>query len=189
MLEPTHDRVTNNLDTVPSDEIKGADLAETTLDSVLRYLPKIVASDDTVWTRPVPWGNDCPVAYTVYDSDSDLGVRIAERFLGEGRTAVVPQLAALASIVSPLLRIREWADAGIDSLRVVLNAKTWEQPSHVLWQIVRTVDWMPEIAFTTTDSRTVPGIQFADVAANARRRRIREGRCVAASNTVDSLRL
>jgi hypothetical protein len=189
ILEPTRDRVSNSIDAVPSGEIKGAELTEATLDSVLRYFPKVVDSDDTVWTKSVPWENDRSFAYTVYDSDSDIGVQIAERFFGEGRRNVSPQLVGLASVVSPLLRIRRQTAVSIDSLHVVLDAKTWERPGHVLRNLVRAVDWTPRITFETVDSERTPGIQFSDIAANARRRRLLDGRCIPASNTVDSLRL
>lgn len=189
VLEPTRNRVSNAIGGIPGGEIRGSDMGETTLDSVLRYFPKVLGEDDSVRTHPVPWATDCPVAYTVYDSDGDINDRLTETYLGEGRSKEPAQLVGLASVVSPLLCLLERMSAEVESSHVVLDAKTWERPSHTLRTMLDGIERAPECRFVTRDSRTIPGIQFADVAANARRRRLYRGKCVVGSNTVDSLRL
>lgn len=156
-------------------ELKGERMETSTLHSIFQYIPAAVADDETVHTYNLPWGRNQPVGYTIYDADSDLGKRVSENYLGETSSGTTPQLLALVSIVSPLLRMEGPDHAPIESRHVVLDATTWEQPRFKLRGLLNTIDWAPEIHLETRQSHTTPGIQLADLAAHFRRRYLIDG--------------
>lgn len=147
----------------------------TTLHSIFWHIPNAVADDETVHTYNLPWGSDQPVVYTIYDADSDLGKKVSENYLGESRSGTTPQLLALVSIVSPLLRMEGPDHAPIESRHVVLDSTTWERPRFKLGSLLDGIDWAPEIHLETRQSHTIPGIQLADLAAHFRRRYLLDG--------------
>ena len=156
-------------------ELKGEDMDTDTLHSIFQYIPIVVANDETVHTYNLPWGRNQPVGYTIYDADSDLGKRISENYFGEARSGITPQLLALVSIVSPLLRMEGPDHAPIESRHVILDGTTWEKPRFKLRGLLDGIDWAPEIHLETRQSHTVPGIQLADLAAHFRRRYLLDG--------------
>lgn len=181
VLRPTKNRISDNVvfdgdGPSPGRELKGARLSESKLDSTFAYMRNILRMDGTINSRDAPW-NDFPIAYTVYDSDSDVGRGITERHLGEGRSQMSSQLIGLASITSPILRLGEQIAPSIDSYQIVLDAATWDRPSARLESIVGSLGWAPSVSFETRDSERVPGIQLADIAAYSRRKRLRDGSC------------
>lgn len=146
-----------------------------TLRSLFWQIPNVVADDETVDIYNLPWGRDQPVGYTIYEADSDLGKRASEDFLGEARAGTTPQLLALISLVSPLLRMEAPAHAPIQSRHVILDATTWEKPRFKIRSLLDQIDWAPEIRLETRKSHTIPGIQLADLAAHFRRRYLIDG--------------
>lgn len=175
ILKPTKRRIASNVLHDDSAEVKGADVDEGTLSTLLRYMENVLMDDQSIDLYNFPWTSRFPIAYTFYDSDSDVGTRIAEKHLGESARGTTPQLIALASVVSPLLRIEDQVAGSIESYHVVLDATTWERPRYTLSMIIESIDWSPDVNFVTRDSKAVPGLQLADVGANARRRRLRNG--------------
>lgn len=176
VLKPTVRRLKADvLGSEKQGEIKGEKLDTSTLDSIFRYIPAAVTRDETLHTYNLPWGRNQPVGYTIYESDSDLGKCVSETYLGESRSGTTPQLLALISVVSPLLRMKGPDHAPIESRHVVLDATTWERPRFKLSTLLDGIDWVPEIQFETRRSHSVPGIQLADVAAHFRRRYLMDG--------------
>jgi len=176
VLKPTIRRLKANvLDDEERGELKGERLDTGTLRSIFWRIPPIVAEDGTIDVYNLPWGRDQPVGYTIYDSDSDLGKRVSESYLGETRSGTTPQLLALVSLVSPLLRMDGADHAPIESRSVILDATTWERPRFKLSRLLDGIDWAPEIHLETRRSHTVPGIQLADLAAHFRRRYLMDG--------------
>jgi hypothetical protein len=172
----------------PGRELKGAMLTETKLNSTFAYMRNIVDRDKTINTGNYPW-QDFPVAYTVYDSDSDIGQGISEQYLGEGRSQTPAQLIGLASIISPALRIGHQISSSIEGYQIVLDAETWERPRVQLESIIQSIEWAPSVNFTIRDSEQTPGIQLADIAAYARRKRLQDGECHDAMRYLNKLLL
>lgn len=189
VLEPTVNRLSNNFTSVPSGELKGEKLRDSTLDSVLVYLQNVVKVDKTIARRAVPWKSGKSIAYTIYDSDSDIGLGLNEQYFGEGKAKTTAQLVGLASLISPLFRISTHTNYTIDSHHVILDATTWERASYKLSTIISSIDWCPDVQFVTKDSSNIPGIQLADIAAYARRRYLRSGDCQKGAQAIDNLRL
>lgn len=155
-------------------ELKGEKIADV-LEEVFYSLPSILREDDSINLYNLPWSNtrsngEAAVGYTIYESEGDLGLSITRDHLGESGSGTTPQLIALASVISPLLRIEGPEHARIDRRHVILDDTTWEQPRHKLSSFVGSIDWSPEISFETRKSHAAPGIQLADIAAYYRRR-------------------
>lgn len=193
ILRPTKNRISDNVvfDTdgaSPGREIKGSMVSEAKLNSIFAYMRNVVDRDKTIDTRNYPWEN-FPVAFTVYDSDSDVGRGVSRQYLGESRSQMPPQLFGLSSVISPALRIGEQISSSIDGYRVILDAETWERPRAQLESVVRSIDWAPSVEFSIRDSERTPGIQLADLAAHSRRKRLREGVCHEAMRYLNKLLL
>jgi hypothetical protein len=156
-------------------ELKGEEIDTSTLRSIFWRIPDIVTDDATVDIYNLPWGRDQPVGYTIYDADSDLGKKVSENYLGETRSGTTPQLLALVSLVSLLLRMEGPDHAPIESRHVILDATTWENPRFKLRGFLDGIDWAPEIHLETRRSHTTPGIQLADLAAHFRRQYLVDG--------------
>ncbi|PGF15605.1 hypothetical protein CP556_05355 [Natrinema sp. CBA1119] len=151
-------------------------LDESTLNSTFAYMRNIFDQDQTIDTQDYPW-TDFPVAYTIYDSDSDIGRGLAQQYFGQGRSQTPAQLIGLSSIISPVLRLGDQISASIERYRRVLDAETWVRPRSQLESIVQSLDWVPAVDFTIRDSEQTPGIQLADIAAYSRRKRLQDGDC------------
>lgn len=172
ILKPTVRRIQADIVGEEGAELKGEEMDAQTLTSTFQYMVGILTDDETIDAFNLPWGSGRAIGYTLYDSDSDLGIAISEEYLGESRSGTTPQLLALASVVSPLLRMDGPDHAPIDSRHVLLDATTWERARHKLSRILDQIEWVPEIFFETRHSHTTPGIQLADLAAHLRRRYI-----------------
>lgn len=156
-------------------ELKGEQFDAETLAHVFTSLRDAITKDDSIDQYDHPWDASSPIAYTLYDSDSELGRAITERHLGESGTGTTPQVIALASTIAPLFRFADQVNAPIRSYHVVLDDTTWERPRLTLSRMMEGIDWMPDVHFVTAKSHSTPGIQLADVAAFVRRRQLLEG--------------
>lgn len=193
VLQPTRNRLSDNVlydGGGPSSgrEIKGTRSSERKLDSAMKYLRKVVEVDKTIRTTGGPWGENRPLRFTTFDIYSKLSERITRRYLGEGRTHTTTQLIGLAAVLTPIFQ-PEAGDSSSSEVRVVLDADTWRRACTVLDEILADIERTPTVEFEIRDSKSVPGIQLSDVAAYARRKRLLEGTCKAATQVIDSLRL
>lgn len=170
ILKPTKRKIVSKfLGDDTGQELKGEKITNC-LNEVFYVLPSLLESDDSIHLYNLPWDEDISaVRYTVYQSDSSLGIAISEEHLGESGTGTTPQLIALASVISPLLRMEGPEHAPISRRHVVLDDTTWERPRYTLSKIVEGIDWSPDIRFETRKSHNAPGIQLADIAAHHRR--------------------
>ncbi len=188
ILKPVRDQLANRVVNVGS-ELKGEMLTDAKLNSCLYFTRKAIENDSSVVSTDV-WQTNRPVAFTLYDSDSDTGRTIAEQHLGESANATVTaQLLALASVTSPCLRLDEHSAVELSDRRIILDGNTWRRAGASLSAIYRSLAWTPRIEFSLRDSRNTPGIQLADLVAHARRRRLDSGDCSEAVNVINELRL
>lgn len=188
ILKPTRDRLANRVVNAGS-ELKGEMMTDTELNSCLYFTRKAIEDDSSVLSMDI-WQTNKPVAFTVYDSDSDTGRTIAEQHLGESANATTTaQLLALASVTSPGLRLNDHSPVELSDKRVILDGNTWRRAGESLRAIYRSLAWTPRIEFSYRDSRNTPGIQLADLVAHARRRRLRSGDCSEAVNVINEMRL
>lgn len=187
------DRLKSDIEGLPDGELKGEALEETTLNSVFAYLRNARRDDrlqdDSLATGDVPWRGSSPLAFTTYDSDSTVLEAVARAYLGEHDDGTPPQVLALASVITPMFYLPEQTTVAIDERRVVLDAKTWERPSYTLRSLIERAEVLPTLRFRTRDSDAIPGIQLADLAANLRRRQLRNGACDAGAAALNELRV
>jgi hypothetical protein len=193
VLQPTRNRLSDNVlyDGVgPSSgrEIKGTRSSDRKLDSAMKYLRKVVEADKTIRTTSGPWSESQPLRFTTFDIYSALSEQIARRYLGEGRTHTTTQLIGLATVLTPIFRSGT-GNSGPSEVRVVLDADTWKRACTTLNEMLAGIERIPPVEFEIRDSKSVPGIQLSDVAAYARRKRLLEGTCKAATQVIYSLRL
>jgi hypothetical protein len=188
VLKPTRDRIANQV--VETDgELKGEKLSETELNSAIHFTRNAIGDDDSV-LRTDAWNSHKPVAFTVHDSDSETGRKIATDHLGEGANATVTaQLVALASITSPSLRPDRHAPVRPSNPHVVLDGYTWRRAGETVARIYKSLPWAPRVSFSYRNSKNTPGIQLADLVAYARRQHLKDGDCTAASAVIDEMRL
>lgn len=193
VLQPTRNRLSDNVlyDGIgPSSgrEIKGTRSSERKLDSAMKYLRKVVEADKTIRTSGGPWGEDRPLRFTTFDADSKLSERITRQHLGDGRTHTTTQLIGLATVLAPILQPGV-GDSSPPEVHVILDADTWKRACTVLDEMIAGIERTPTVEFEVRDSKSVPGIQLSDVAAYARRKRLLEGTCKAATQVINTLRL
>ncbi|WP_135853455.1 DUF3800 domain-containing protein [Halorussus salinus] len=189
VLKPTKRKLASWLSSDGDGELKGERFDDETLAHVFSTLRKAITDDESIDQYDHPWDVRSPVAYTLYDSESDLGRSIAERHLGESGTGTTPQVIALASVIAPLFRLGERVNAPIRSYHVVLDDTTWERPRLTVSRMVENIDWMPHVQFATAKSHSTPGIQLADIAAFVRRQQLTAGAPGRASRDLNDLRL
>lgn len=187
ILKPTRDRIANQVVNTEG-ELKGEDLSDTKLNSTLFFTRKVVKEDNTIVDTRT-WATDNRIAFTIYDSDSDTGRRIAENHFGEGSNSTVSaQLVALASVSSPALRLDQVSPIEVDEYHIILDGDTWNRAGETLSRIYSSIEWAPDIDFSYRDSRNTPGIQIADLAAHTRRKRLHTGDSIKGSQVLDELR-
>jgi len=189
VLKPTARKLASWFLDDDEDELKGERFTDGTLGHVLSTVRDTVTSDDSIDQYDHPWDANTPIAYTLYDSESELGRAITERHLGESGHGTTPQVMALASVIAPLFRLDERVNAPIHSYHVVLDDTTWERPRFTLSRLVDDIEWTPDVQFVTAKSHSTPGIQLADVAAFVRRKQLTDGTPETAHRDLTRLRL
>lgn len=194
ILRPTKNRLSDNIiypDDGPSSgrEIKGTKTDHRKLDSALMYLRKIGDLDKTITSTALPWDARYPIRFTTYELDSELGIELAREYLSEGRSHFTTQVIGLLSVVSPLLRLGSHHHEPIDSFHVILDDNTWKTPGRKVRNFLGAIDPDLDVEFSPFDSKSVPGLQLADVVAHARRQWLRNGNCARASAALNEMRL
>ncbi|QKY20369.1 hypothetical protein B4589_008240 [Halolamina sp. CBA1230] len=98
----------------------------------------------------------------------------------------VVQSFALDAVLKPLVHPEQvHIDESIDTISVLLDSTTWKQPAS---DYVRESVQDTELNLETRDSRSIPGIQIADLAAYSWRRNYTEGDCGTAAGVLHDLR-
>jgi hypothetical protein len=108
-----------------------------------------------------------------------------------GKTAA-PQLVQMLSLNSVLTPLFHQATVGLescDSVAVLLDSSTWKRSAELVSNDIETVDDpSTDIEFEIRDSKSTPGIQFADLAAYSWRRNLRKSDCGTAAGVLYDLR-
>lgn len=152
------------------DEIKGKDLTPEGLDHLFSCLRQTAFKDETILRGRLPFGStSSPIAYSFTGTDTDL----ARDVLNGDRqaTSVEESIRALLllSVLNPLLYHGQFRNVDRDRVRVLLDASVWENARSRISNSNKISNF--SISFEIWESEKVPGIQFADVAANARFKR------------------
>lgn len=170
------------------DELKGKDLKLEEAETVLCNVEEHAYRGGTVVTSPLPWDGG-PVQFNVYGVDAAMCRQALQNFDGDLNDQMALRTFILSSILNPLLSDSPLDDSTYDHIRVLLDGEIWRQAMEASQSTL----WATELAdveFSIHDSKKVPGIQFADVAANYKRsRRIDDDVDPSQSNPLASLRL
>lgn len=148
-------------------EIKGKDLSPDGLDYLFECLRHTVYNGGTVADARLPL--DSPVAYSFSGTDTDLARSVLDS--NSRNTSVEESIRTmlLLSALNPLLYHGQFQNVDRDRVRVLLDASVWETAKERIENTEKVSD--RQIEFEIWDSEKVAGIQFADVAANARFKR------------------
>ena len=187
VLTPTKDKLLDGLKRLkssskPPNELKGAAMRPAELSHTVSELTNEVYNDKTIIGR-TPWRQEYPVGFTGTTLNGELFRSAVEDYHGRLTGLELLQVAAISSVLNPVFHTS--TDLSIvDSVRVVFDATTWKRVSDHTKQFVDD----QKFTFETRDSRSVPGIQFADLAAYSWRRQETEVDCLGAIEALEGVR-
>ncbi|RYJ07760.1 hypothetical protein ELS19_19935 [Halogeometricum borinquense] len=170
-------------------EIKSASLRPHVLDSAMGIVQREIHSDKTL-DDPRVWDSDQPIRYSTYTTVPDLTTDIFNgRSTGSLSAGQMTRCMSLISVVSPLLQSDLTDLDHVDEVRVILDDSVWDNPARIVGECFENLPSMDiQSSFTTADSKSVPGLQLADMAAYSWLRNQREGDCSYAKGVVDDYR-
>jgi hypothetical protein len=149
-------------------EIKGKDLSTDGLDHLFESLCQTAYQDSTVLNGRFPSGNR-PVRYSFHGTNPSLARAALGGVSRETSTEESIRTMLLLSVLNPILYHSRFGYIGAEAITVLLDSSVWKGPKQKISD-TEPVSSLP-LQFEIWDSQKVPGIQFADVAANARFKR------------------
>lgn len=194
VLQPTRDRLLNvvvdgRFGSSPRKELKGTRLSDETLDSVFSLVDSVVYDDATLDANLVPWVRESPVRFAVSDLHGGVGRDVLSNYMSTTESHRPVQILSLASVLNPVVWTEYHSRTQIDRYHVVLDAPTWKEATEKIESAFDDCSWIPDVEFTIADSKAVPGIQIADMAAHARRTHVMTNGCAHASRKIDEFRM
>lgn len=149
-------------------EIKGKNLDPDGLDLLFRSLSRCAHDDPTVQAGRFPSGGR-PIRYSFHGTNPDLARSVLGGTGRDGSTEESIKTMLLLSVLNPILYHGRFDDIRADEITVLLDSPVWKRSKQTISN-TDTAANLP-LEFEIWDSEKVPGIQFADVAANARFKR------------------
>ena len=194
VLQPTRDRILNYVvegrpQSSPQRELKGTRLSNTTLDAVFSLVDKAVHDDPTLDNGHIPWVRESPIRFALHDSHGAVGRDVLSNYVSDSESHRPIQILALAIVLNPLLWTEYRSRTRLDRYHVVLDAPAWKEATKKVEDVFETYSWIPEFEFSIGESRSIPGIQRADMAAHARRTYVMTDDCAQASRKLDKFRI
>ena len=145
------------------DELKGKNLQPTGADLLFENFYQTVQTDNTIEKGILPWSG-FPVRYRTIGLDVAIGRSALADLHGEIPVEMSIRTLLLLSVLNPVLYNSSFTADVYDDVQVILDGAIWSQPKESL----EATDRARNFNFSIKDSKKVPGIQFADVAANLR---------------------
>lgn len=165
-------------------ELKGNQLPNEHLRSIMDTFEQYVRQDGTVEGPPYPWKEmGQPFRYSTDSFRPGPCKEILMNHMSEVDAPGALQRLSLISVLSPLSISDQIDTSHIDNVNLILDAEVWKQPARDVLQVIDLPN-NTEVNFSTRDSENIPGIQIADIAAYTRARRLRYGDCHSASKFV-----
>lgn len=165
-------------------ELKGGKMSAETATGVIDRVERWMWDLETVNTSSLPWQRAHPLGFTRAVYQPSAARRIIEQMsVHRTETPNVLKELALNALLTPLFH-DHFSDDYVET-RVILDGDPWVKPGHRTkrrWNQLPGVSDVP--TFETRDSKAVPGIQIADVAAITWRRHVTDGRCNRAAATL-----
>jgi hypothetical protein len=145
-------------------EIKGKDLGTDGLDCLFQSLCQFAHRDATVLGGRFP-SDSRPIRYSFHGTNPVLARRALGGVEHETSTEESIRTMLLLSVLNPILYHDRFGEIRADEITVLLDSEVWKGPKEKIASTER-VSSLP-LQFEIWDSEKAPGIQFADVAANA----------------------
>lgn len=145
------------------DELKGKNIQPSGADLLFRNFRQIVRKNNTIEQGILPWSG-FPVRYRTVGLDVALGRSALADLHGDIPVEMSIRTLLLLSVLNPVLYNSAFTADAYDDVQVILDGEIWSQPKESL----EGTDRVRNFDFSIKDSKKVPGIQFADVAANLR---------------------
>ena len=165
-------------------ELKGTHLPPSAFGDLFETFESFVYNDGTVLGPPYPWeATGHPFRFSV-ESFRPIPCReLLSGFMTEVDAPGALQMLSLLSLLDPLFHSESLDLSRVDRLHLVLDAEVWKRPAEEVTRVLDVPDDL-DLEFETRDSKRIPGIQLADLAAYARRRNLTRGDCEEGSEFV-----
>lgn len=167
-------------------ELKGSKASTDALNDGISYLRSAVYEDGSVEQSSTPWAMNIPVGFSVVAFTPERITETVSGYVNELDRPRVVQSFALDAVLKPLVHPEQvYLDAPIDAVQVLLDSTTWKQPAN---DYACTSVQNTPLEMETRNSRSIPGIQLADLAAYSWRRNYTSGDCGTAAGVLHDLR-
>jgi len=167
-------------------ELKGSKASPAELNTGVSYLRKIIYNDESIKQERLPWSLSIPLGISVVAFSPDVATSTISKYVDELDRPRVVQAFALNAILKPLVHPEQVAlGPAVDEVRVALDSTTWEQPAEDYPQAELQGK---DLELETRDSKGIPGVQLADLAAYSWRRNYTHGDCGSAAGVLHDLR-
>jgi hypothetical protein len=175
----------------PENELKGSQIRNDGLDVLFNMLESTFREDDSIHQNPPVWSDGRIFRYTANNLNPGLMNTLIRDVAGIDRqSSHMLQTFLLSSILNPVLDNHLVNCSPVESVQVILDSDTWETPANYINSGLSQIENVPDdVQFTTRDSKSTPGIQFADVAAYSWAQFATEGRCEIPVNIIRNLLL
>ncbi|MGN8212946.1 MULTISPECIES: DUF3800 domain-containing protein [Halococcus] len=163
----------------PENELKGSQIRNDGLDVLFSTLQSTFRGDDSIHQNPPVWTDDRVFRYTANNLNPGLMNTLVKDVAGiDQQSPAMLQTFLLSSILNPILNNHLVNCSPVESVRVVLDAETWTAPANYIDSGLCQIENVPDdVEFAIRDSKSTPGIQFADVAAYSWAQFATKGRC------------
>lgn len=171
-------------------EIKSSKLHPNDIDTLVQLMEPKLYEDKTIET-PRVWPTRQRIRYSTYTSLPDIAKSALDgRTTSSFSNGQMMRSMSLISAISPLFQEGMMTLDGINEIKVILDDDVWKGPANVVGECFDAHEAIDTPAtFTTADSKAVPGLQIADLAAYSWHRHRRKGDCATASGMVEDHRL
>jgi len=167
-------------------ELKGSKSNIGALNSGISYLREAVYEDSSIERSSLPWSMSIPVGFSLVAFTPEAITETVSKYVDRLDRPRVVQSFALDAVLKPLVHPEQVRlDQSVDRVRVLLDSTTWEQPAN---DYAQASVQNTSLELETRDSQSVPGIQFADLAAYSWRRNYTDGDCGTAAGVLRGLR-
>jgi hypothetical protein len=196
VLQSSKDKLLEQMNTnyarrEPESELKGSQIRNNGLDVLFSMLESTFREDDSIHQNPPVWSDGRVLRYTANNLNPGLMNSLIRDVSGIDRQSPhMLQTFLLSSILNPVLDNHLVDCSPVESVQVVLDAETWEAPANYIDTGLSQIENVPDnVEFTIRDSKSTPGIQFADVAAYSWAQYATEGRCEMPADIIGDLLL
>lgn len=185
-LDRTKDKLSQAMFEDGVSELKGSKASTDALNTGISYLRDVVYDDSSIERSRLPWSMSIPVGFSLVAFTPETVSETVADYVDDLNLPRVVQSFALDAVLKPLVHPEQvHIDDSIDTVAVLLDSTTWEQPAS---DYARNSVQGTNLSLETRDSRSVPGIQIADLAAYSWRRNYTDGDCGTAAGVLHDLR-